>query len=105
MIDKEELKQKIEELGNYAKVAKYYGVTRERIRQLAKKMGIDIMTLRRSDYKRYHKQKEPHEIKCISCGNKFSSTNRKRKCCSQECVNRYLKSLYGVDNTSLEGRI
>lgn len=94
MIDRDELEQKIYEFGNYAKVAKHFGVTRERIRQLGNKLGIDIMALRYSNPAKYLTPPKMYEVECKSCKGAFVSHNKKAKFCSKKCMGVYMKQRY-----------
>lgn len=93
-MDREEVKKLIYEKGSYSKVAKHFKVSRERIRQIGKELGIDILKLRASNPEKYLSQPKTHTIKCVVCKTKVLTLNKHKKCCSKECLHKHMVAMY-----------
>ena len=71
--------------GLLTKIANKFGVSRERVRQIAKKDGYIPVN------KAYKEQKKK---KCKICGKNFYASNKKQVCCSPECYKQYRDKKY-----------
>jgi hypothetical protein len=102
MQDYSRVRERIYETGNYAKVASELGVSRERVRQIGEKLGIDIKNLRRSNPAKYKKPRKVFEIKCVGCGEVFKSFFKRRKTCSRRCQGDWMRTRYSFNKLSRE---
>jgi len=85
------VKELILQGNNYAEVGKKLNLSRERIRQIAKEMNINIKTLQKENPKKYSRRKF-FSAKCPNCGKRFERYY-KTIFCSRRCYGTTLKEV------------
>jgi hypothetical protein len=86
MIDQLKLKDYVvNESKNLCETGKKFGCTREYVRQVLRKFGINIKELKSKNPEAFCRR-EKFNHKCVNCGEKFISYNRNAKTCSRKCL-------------------
>jgi len=100
MIEQREVVRLVRETPNMAKVARRVGLSRERVRQIAKKHGIDIKAVRRNKPFGYLKV---YRSQCPWCGKTIERVKNHRTFCGRKCHSNYVKSVFQYNNISRDG--
>ena len=91
MVEQNEVVRLVRETPNMAKVARLVGLSRERVRQIAKKHGIDIKDVRR---KKPFRSLKVYRSKCPWCGKIVERIKNPRTFCNRKCHSSFVKKVF-----------
>ena len=86
MINKNKIRDYVvNEHKNLCETGKHFGCTKEYVRQVLQKFGLNIRELRKANPEAYSRQ-PIYKYTCVSCKAKFVSYTKNQKTCSRECL-------------------
>lgn len=105
-MSKENIIELIKGGNNYSEVARLYGCSREWVRQVACRFGIDIKKLKKKNPELYSRINY-HAYACPVCKKIFYSVENDRVFCSCKCYGKNASKIYShnLQNNKEAGRI